>query len=232
MASVLRRDQRNSGRRIVNFENWFKIASKNIVESELPKIRTELEGHVFEAIETHLHSGFSRIEAEEKAVLELGDPKRAARGFEREHFTRIEAREFYGPESMLRIRQILFIGSVACVGAWGLYFLVLRYTEIHYPTLIVPFQLYYGAGAISVSVGMVHDLLSRVVFRYHPSFSMATFFLITGLLLFLTQFGVWHYVMLTPFKIPLWSFLAMVVMTGMTFVYSTLPTLRKLQSRA
>jgi hypothetical protein len=216
----------------MNFETWFETATKNIAQSELPKLRNELEAHVFEAVQAHQQIGMTALEAENKAVLELGDPKIAARGFAREHFTRVEAREFYGSESMLRIRQILFIGSVACVGAWGLYFLVLRYTEIHYPTLIVPFQLYYGAVAISVSVGMVHDLLSRVVFRYHPSFSVATFFLITGHLLFLTQFGVWHYVMLTPFKIPLWSFLAMVVMTGMTFVYSTLPTLRKLQSRA
>ena len=101
-----------------------------------------------------------------------------------------------------------------------------------YPTLVVLFQLWYSACAISIGVTMAHDLLSRAVFRYHPSFTVAAVFLMTSHLLAIMQFAVWHFVMLTPANFPLEWFLVMVAMMSVAFVYSTLPTLRKLQARA
>lgn len=72
----------------MNFENWFENATKNIAKAERSKFRNELEAHVFDAINAHQQTGIAMLEAEEKALLELGDPKVAARGFEREYLTR------------------------------------------------------------------------------------------------------------------------------------------------
>jgi hypothetical protein len=108
MAGVLRRDQRDSGWHIMNFETWFETATKNIAQSELPKLRNELEAHVFEAVQAHQQIGMTALEAENKAVLELGDPKIAARGFARTHLTKRDWRRIHSPSLGSRLFSLVF----------------------------------------------------------------------------------------------------------------------------
>jgi hypothetical protein len=93
----------------MTFETWFVIATKKIAESELPKLRNELENHFLDSIAAHLQAGRSRVEAERQAVLELGDPTGAARGFEREYLTKRDWRRINTPTIFSRSIAILFV---------------------------------------------------------------------------------------------------------------------------
>jgi hypothetical protein len=66
---------------------WFAAATENIARIELPRIQAEIEAHVDEATQAYEQTGLARLEAEARAVQDLGDPKKAARGFERTHLT-------------------------------------------------------------------------------------------------------------------------------------------------
>jgi uncharacterized membrane protein len=225
MAGVLGRDQRNSGRRIVNFENWFEIATKNIAESELPKIRNELEAHVFDAINVHQQTGISTLEAEEKAVLELGDPKIAARGFQREYLTREQVRRFM-PEPAKHI----WVKMMICMAFSGLVLLALWDVKIRYPTLLHAFTLYFGGTSIFLWVAMLFDSIQRRLLQRYCAIPGVASLIAVEYLTLAFSILVWFFYIPEPFKIPLWACLAMMtfLVGGMTCV--EIPLLRKLRA--
>jgi hypothetical protein len=100
----------------VNFNDWFVISTKNLAQSERPQLRNELEFHVLEAITAHQQIGISRFEAEEKAMLDLGDPKIAARAFSYSHFTTMEARRL-GLETVVLPKWAKWAGAMFLMAA-------------------------------------------------------------------------------------------------------------------
>ena len=92
----------------MTFKNWFAIATDNLAESERPKLRNELENHFLDSIATHLQAGQVRFEAERQALLEMGDPELAARGFQRTHLTKREMQRVNTPTVFSRAIAIVF----------------------------------------------------------------------------------------------------------------------------
>jgi hypothetical protein len=118
----------------MTFDQWFSTATKNIAESELPKIRNELEGHILDAIEAHQQTGLSRIGAETQAVLELGDPLEANSEMRKLYLTTDEAK---------RIDQVLKInfGWIAGFPIFLLAYAILRHD---WTVLMLSFTLLFS----------------------------------------------------------------------------------------
>jgi uncharacterized membrane protein len=211
----------------VNFEQWFEIATKNIAESELPKIRTELENHVFDTIEAQQQTGILALKAEQKAVFELGDPKIAARGFQREYLTRDQARRFM-PES----KSSIWFKIIGMSGFSAIVLLVLWNVSAQYPPLFLAFSAFFGGNCFFVGLLMLLDSLIRYLLVKQPSVPMAASMVVIEYLTMTTAVVIWHLFALSPFQIPLWACLGMLTFLLGGMIYVELPILRKLQTRA
>ena len=66
---------------------WLESAATGLVAPAKQRIRTEIEAHYREAVATHVARGLSEPSAKTAAVVELGDPRAAARRFRRSHLT-------------------------------------------------------------------------------------------------------------------------------------------------
>jgi hypothetical protein len=224
MAGVLRRDQWDSGWHIMNFETWFETATKNIAQSELPKLRNELENHVFEAVQAHQQIGMMALEAEQKAVLELGDPKIAARGFARIHLTKRDWRRIHSPSLGLRLFSLIF--AVLWWIVWEQDILGVLRMLSHDSTVHLNFFRVVNIANIVLQV----LLLVAQVQRHH----FGTFQLRLGITLLdaALELAIVLAASLTPFTMPVWIFWMLVVLSALVYYTSEIPLLRKLQSRA
>lgn len=227
MASVFRRDQRDFGRCIVNFENWFAVATKNIAQTERSRIRNELEAHILDAINAHRQTGFSTLEAEQKAVLELGDPKRAARGFEREFLTRDQARRF-APES----KGSIWFKIIGAPVFSAIVLLVLWNITKQYPQLFPAFSAFFAGNCLFLGLFMLLDSMTRYLFVRRPSVAIAASMIAMEYLTITAAIVIWYLLAPVPFQIPLWTCLGMLTFLVGGIIYVELPILRKLQTRA
>jgi hypothetical protein len=210
----------------MTFQDWFAIATKNIAESELPEIRNELENHVLDAIAVQQQTGILALEAEQKAVLELGDPKRAARGFARSHLTKRDVRRINTPTVFSRVFAVVF-----ALAWWGL-------CEAIAPNLFTVFSDKASDALtifrfLNISSFVVQMLLLLVqIFRGQMnafqwrlcSISLETILGVAG-------FFAWTLIPV-PFTLPLWFPWVVIFLTGIAYSQSEIPLLRKLQTRA
>jgi len=77
--------------RVQRLAEWLEIATAKLTTPAQERIRTEIEAHFAESVESHQMAGFSEAEASLAAVAELGDPHAAAKRFRKRHLTEKEA---------------------------------------------------------------------------------------------------------------------------------------------
>jgi hypothetical protein len=207
----------------MNFENWFAIATKNIAESELPKIRNELENHFLDSLAAHLQADRPRFEAERQAMLELGDPELAARGFARTHLTKRDWRRIHSPSLGSRLFSLVF--AVLWWMAW----------ENVVPELLPVFSEGNTIALSILAVGNVVNIVVQVLLllahlqRQHLNpFRLRLGVTLLEGILFLAGFLVCT---LPPFNMPTWIFWTVASLTALVFYTSEIPLLRKLQTR-
>jgi hypothetical protein len=63
------------------FHEWVGIATRGLASWEKPRIRTEIEAHIQEATEESVSKGWSPENARRRAVLALGSPREANKGY-------------------------------------------------------------------------------------------------------------------------------------------------------
>jgi hypothetical protein len=207
----------------MTFDQWFGVATNNIAESELPTIRTELEHHFLDSISSKLQAGCSRLEAERQAILELGDPKIAARGFARTHLTQRDWRRIHSPS----------LGSIL----FSFFFAVLWWIvwETVMPGLLPVFSNGNTLALSIFEVGNVVNIVAQVLLllahlqrrRIRPFQMRLGVTLLEGTL-FLAALFVGT---LPPFNMPIWIFWMVAALTVLVYCTSEIPLLRKLQTR-
>jgi uncharacterized membrane protein len=103
---------------------WLEIATDGLEESATQRIANEIEAHYAESVNAHVAAGGSEECAQTNALSELGDPKRAAAEFKKNHLTESEAEWMQRVERTaaqpLFSRHILWFGifSIALVLLW------------------------------------------------------------------------------------------------------------------
>ena len=235
MASVLRRDHGNSRRRIVNFNQWFTVATFQIAAQELPKIRNELEGHVLDAIQTHQQTGLSRIEAEEKAVLELGDPKIAAREFQKSHLTVQDARRL-GRDFPARSRELakkaIWIVNVFYVINWFFFLPWLSNGfQQYYPSLADQGMSFFRGMSLLVPAYCLLTILERFLLKQTQP---KQFVWISGSIFFIVNLSFVLFMLSNgePFGFPSWFGWIFSALMLLVWWVGDGPLIRKLQTRA
>lgn len=75
----------------ITLDNWLDTATRGLCADARERIDEEVTEHFFDAQSAYMNDGSTEDEAMEKALRELGNPRRARRRLRREHFTAVEA---------------------------------------------------------------------------------------------------------------------------------------------
>jgi hypothetical protein len=79
--------------RAESLAEWVVVATFGLADSARERIKLEIEAHHAEAAKALVQAGASQENAEASALLELGDPKAAAKSFRQRHLTVEEERD-------------------------------------------------------------------------------------------------------------------------------------------
>jgi hypothetical protein len=96
------------GRQVELVETWIEIACSGLDDDVAERIAAEVVMHYDDAYDAAIESGMEPVDANEAALVSLGDPYKARDGFRQVHLTKNEKRRLYPSWAVLAM-------SVACV---------------------------------------------------------------------------------------------------------------------
>jgi len=88
--------------KVQTLAEWLEIATKKLESAAKERIRTEIEVHYAEAVESHLADGLAESAARAAALSDLGDARIAARRFRRQHLTEGDVKMLQNLEKQVR----------------------------------------------------------------------------------------------------------------------------------
>ncbi len=212
---------------IFTLKQWIVAATKNLIPTAIASITKEITDHYQTSLEKYEARGISSIEAESLALQDLGLPKVAARGFEREYLTKDQVRRF-SPES----KRSVWAKAMISVVWTGFILLVLKNVDANQPTLSSVFRLFFGGLSGFLLVGFLFDSISRQLLQRNRSVSLVVLIIVVEYLTITIGIANWFLFAPVPFKIPLWTFLTLTIFLTVGMAYTELPILRKISTRA
>jgi cation transport ATPase len=212
---------------IFTLKQWIVVATINLTPTAIASITKEITDHYQTSLEQYEVRGISRVEAESLAVRDLGLPKVAARGFEREYLTKDQARRFL-PES----KRSLWTKAVVSLAWIGLILFMLKSIAANQPTLSNVFNLFLTGISFFLCVGFLFDSASRQLLQRNRSVPLVILVIVVEYLTIAIGIAVWFLYAPVPFKIPPWTFLTLITFLTVGMAYTELPILRKLSTRA
>jgi VIT1/CCC1 family predicted Fe2+/Mn2+ transporter len=219
--------ERRSMNNIFTLEQWIAVATINLTPTAISSITREITDHYQTSLEKYEARGISSIEAEGLAVRDLGSPKVAARGFEREYLTKNQVRRFL-PESKQTIGLKIML-VVVWVTILGLFFLDFRF---RYPTLFAAFSLYFLGMTFFLTIILLFDSVSRALLQRNRGLPIVASVMVIEYFSVAIGIVVWYFFAPAPFKIPTWTFLTFMTFLTVGMAYTELPILQKLRTRA
>ena len=208
----------------MTFKNWFAIATDNLAESERPKLRNELENHFLDSIATHLQAGQARFEAERQALLEMGDPELAARGFQRTHLTKREMQRVNTPT--------LFSRAIAVVFAliwWVLCEIIAPFLSSTFSDLapaVTAFRILNAIAVWAQLVLLVLQLQRHQIGEFQLRLRAGVLESVLGIA------GCFCWTLVPDQFMPIWVFWTLVTLIGTGYWMLEVPLVRKLRPRA
>ncbi len=135
--------------RVQSLVEWLEIATAKLSSPAQGRVRTEIEAHFAESVESHQAAGCSEIEARLVAVAELGEPGASAKRFRRRHLTENEAKRAEKiPKNLGKLTWLVgYYASDALL--WFLYLPIL--TRYHVPLVFPAFVVVLCAGLQTIN---------------------------------------------------------------------------------
>ncbi len=108
---------------ISDLSSWLAVATANLEPSSRLRISEEIESHYSQAVAAHLFNDESEAFAKTSALSELGDPRQAARRFQKSHLTVRESEWINRREASARNR--FFRGALLALLTFNVIFVFL-----------------------------------------------------------------------------------------------------------
>jgi hypothetical protein len=223
---------------------WLAIATDSLVPTARERIKLEIEGHFADIVAARLAEGLIQEQANKAALVELGDPADAAKGFRKRHLTE---------EELKWLRKLIETGRRNRASPWNalaVIFLPLFWAaQFHYPDNdLVSFPYRHNAAMAlclySCSVLVFLRLKFRNLVKY-PSVTLEfkrrvlLLNMQAGLLLFLNyltlipatmpRIDLAGRIQLSNTSMPLWLFLLIFLLIFISWAANRLPLWRKLR---
>jgi hypothetical protein len=145
---------------IQSLAEWLDTATEKLSRPAKERIKLEIKSHFEDAVETHRAEELTEAQAQARSLTDLGDAKAAAKRFQKNHLTELEAKRLEATlSSYQRWSRSLWMNGFSYVFG-TLFFAGEDYLfEKHHVPLVLP--------GVSTMAGLILSTISLWIARHH-----------------------------------------------------------------